>query len=152
MKTPRYLLVGIALAAVVFLALLLVASKRPGKTSETLRTASELLSIQQSMSQNNLSGFLPGNHARLTERLKKKKFTSVIVLPNMIIGSHSMSVAGFIIGTHLILTKDSSSNHWVVSEDVQLGARYWRNQVGTLDAIETGQTNPPAQVLSEVKI
>ena len=152
MKTPRYLLVGIALAALAFIALVVVASKRPGNTSETLRTASDLLAVQHSMSQNHLSGFLPGNHARLTERLKKKKFTSVIVVPNMIIGAHSISVAGFTIGTQLVLTKDLSSNHWVVSEDVQLGTRYWKTPVGTLKALDVGETNLPAQTLSEVKI
>ncbi|MBL9134746.1 MAG: hypothetical protein JNK85_02710 [Verrucomicrobiales bacterium] len=139
MKIPRYLLVGIALAAVGLIALIFLSltnSKRPEKTSETLRTASDLLAVQQAMGRDHLSGFLPGNHARLPDRLRRKKFTSVSIMPSLIIGSHSISVGGFKVGTHLVLLKDGPSNSWTVSQDVQLGSRSWKTPVGTLKDAE----------------
>jgi hypothetical protein len=146
MKIPRYLAIGVALAVVGLFGLVLSSFNgpgSPGKSSETLRTASDLLAVQQAMSRDHLSGFLPGNHVRLTDRLLKKKFTSVSITPSLIMGSHSISVAGFRIGTHVVLIKENATNSWMVSQDLQLGSRSWKSPVGRLNEWEVGPTNQP---------
>jgi hypothetical protein len=84
----------IAFGVFVIAALLFFILQGRAGTSARMRTAFDLLAVHQAMTKDGLSGFLPGNHSRLGERLRRKRFTSVSILPNMVSGTHSIHVPG----------------------------------------------------------
>lgn len=132
MNLSRSNLVAVSVGAIVIVALLLSIQPVRDSTSATLRTASHLLSVHQAMTKDGLSGFLPGNHSRLGDGLWRKRFTSVTILPDMVIGAHSMTVAGARCGRSVVLLKDSEKNAWTVWRNVHIGRWLWRSKVGTI--------------------
>ncbi len=105
---------------------------RGDRNSAAMNTASDLLIVQAAMNQEGLSGFLPGNSARLSERLRQKHFTSVSILPSMAIGAHSIDVFGISVGTSLVLLKETGTNTWIVWRDVRIGSINLKSKVGKL--------------------
>ena len=124
----------VILALVVMSALLILGQRVRDRGPSGMRTAGELLAVHQRMAQAGISGFLPGDHANLGEGLRRKRFTSVTVLPDMVSGTHSVSVLGMRFGTSLVLFKESGTNVWTAWRDVHFGSRYWKTELGTLTA------------------
>ncbi len=132
MNISWYRVIAIGFALFVVLALLVFVQQGCSGTSATMRTASDLLAVHQMMTKGGLSGFLPGNHSRLGERLRRKRFTSVSILPDMVSGTHSIHVPGVVSGTSILLMKDRGTNTWTVWRDFSFGRRYWKSKIGTI--------------------
>jgi hypothetical protein len=133
MKASRYRPIAIAFGVFVIAALLFFILQGRAGTPATMLTASDLLAVHQAMTKDGVSGFLPGNHSRLGERLRRKRFTSVSILPSMVSGTHSIHVPVVRCSTSLLLLKDSGTSTWTVRRDIQIGRRYWKSKIGTTD-------------------
>lgn len=134
----RYLLrkrsiAAIAAGLLVALVVLLLLERDRSWTSTTMRTALDLLSVHRSMTQEGLSGFLPGTSARLTQPLRHKRFSSVSILPNMVIGTHSADIHGLHVGSSILLLKDGATNTWTVWRELHIGGRNWKSKVGAMN-------------------
>lgn len=104
-----------------------------------MRTASDLLAVHQAMTKDGLSGFLPGNHSRLGERLRRARFASVSILPDMVSGAYLIHVPGVRCGASILLLKDNATNSWTVWRDIQIGRRYWKSKIGTIEGRDMAQ-------------
>jgi hypothetical protein len=142
MTLSRYRLVAILLGLFLAFVPLVFLGFKVGSRSATMRSASELHAVQQAMAKDHLSGFLPGNHSRLSESLRRKRFTSVSVLPTMVSATHSIRIPGIGLATSVVLLKDGETNTWTVWRDFKVGERYWKTRVGTI--LEAGQVQAQA--------
>lgn len=132
MTLSRYRLVASLLGLFLALAPLVFLGLKVGSHSATMRTAAELHAVQQAMARDHLSGFLPGNHSRLSGNLRRKRFTSVSVLPIMVSATHSVHFPGFGLATSVVLLKDTETNTWTVWRDFKVGGHYWKRRAGTI--------------------
>ena len=81
--SPRKWLL-LAVALLIACALLFMVSSLSRRSSSALGIAPDLLAVHKDMTQDGLSGFLPGNHSRLPERIRAKRFKFVTVMPIMV--------------------------------------------------------------------
>lgn len=142
MTLSRYRLVAISLGLFLVFASLVFLGFKVGSQSATMRTATELHAVQQAMAKEHLSGFLPGNHSRLSGNLRRKRFTSVSVLPTIVSATHSVRIPGVGLATSVLLLKDGETNTWSVWRDIKVGGRYWKTRVGTI--LEPGEAQAQA--------
>ncbi len=135
----------------------MVTSRRLNVSSQNLRVARELLTVHAAMRRDSLAGFLPGTSPRLPEDLRRRRFTYVSVLPDMIMAGHGITAPAFRVGTSIDLVRSSTNaGKWTVSRTVMIGRRAWTSRIATMDALEETPTNssaggPPASALSPEK-